>query len=157
MQDIENIQGTVVSIVRDSQGLRATVDVDTSVVCPRCASGKGCGAGIFSSTGKTRRIEAILSSSASSANVAEGDNVHLTLESRSLLRAAWIVYGWPLLGAATGALLANINALGDAMAAGAALAGLALGVTLARANLGRKACLSQFVPIASHQPGASGS
>jgi positive regulator of sigma E activity len=154
MQDIENIQGTVVSIVRDSQGLRATVDVDTSVVCPRCASGKGCGAGIFSSTGKTRRIEAILSDSA---NIAEGDSVHLTLESRSLLRAAWIVYGWPLLGAATGALLANINALGDAMAAGAALAGLALGVTLARANLGRKACLSQFVPIASHQPGASGS
>jgi sigma-E factor negative regulatory protein RseC len=154
MQDIENIHGTVVTIVRDKRGSRAVVDVDANVICPRCATGKGCGAGIFGNSGKSRRIEAVLSDSA---DISEGDDVSLALGSRNLLLAAWIVYGWPLVGGASGALLASVTTQGDAVAAAAALAGLALGAVLARRQLGRKACLTQFVPVARRQPGLSGS
>ena len=42
----------------DGDGVRALIEVDTEAVCPRCAEGRGCGAGIFSGAGRVRRLEA---------------------------------------------------------------------------------------------------
>ncbi len=145
-------QGKVVSIVRDGTRARAVVTVDAAAICPRCAAGKGCGAGIFGASQSTRRIEVSL---APGCDVSEGDTVRLSLASRNLLQAAIIVYGWPLLGAIAGALLAFLGALDDKAAAASVLAGLAVGVALARLRLSRKDCLSRYSPTAINLAGRS--
>lgn len=85
-----------------------------------------------------------------------GDTVSLSLGSRNLLQAATIVYGWPLLGAATAALTARVFDLGDAGAAIAALAGIAVGAILVRIRLGHRDCLTRFVPTVVDRIGESG-
>ena len=154
MADDERPQGKVISIVRNSAGSRAIVTVDAAAICPRCAAGKGCGAGIFGASQSIRRIEVSL---APGIDVSEGDTVSLSLGSRNLLQAAIIVYGWPLLGAIAGALLALIGTLDDTGAAASVLAGLAVGVALARVRLGRKDCMNRFSPTVVHLTGHSGS
>ena len=152
---MENIQGTIISIAHDVNGAHATIDVEAGVICPRCAEGKGCGAGIFGASDQPRRVEAILETGL---DVSVGDSVSLTLGSRNLLQASIIVYGWPLFGAAFGAALAQLAGFGDTGAAAAALTGLALGALLARIRLGSRECLTQFMPVVTgHQPGHSGS
>lgn len=146
-------QGKVISIVRDGEGTRAIVTVDAAAICPRCAAGKGCGAGIFGASASVRRLEVSL---APGVEVSEGDTVSLSLGSRNLLQAAIIVYGWPLLGAITGVLLAFLGDLDDAGAAASALAGLAVGIALARVRLGHKDCLSRFSPTVIYLAGRTG-
>ena len=152
MVNDEHPQGKVISIVRENDGVRAIVSVDAAAVCPRCAAGKGCGAGIFGASASMRRIEVSLPPEF---DVSEGDTVSLSLGSRKLLQAAIIVYGWPLLGAIAGASLAYLGDLDDAGAAASALAGLAVGVTLARIRLGHKDCMSRFSPTAIYLAGRS--
>ena len=143
----------MISIVRDGEGTRAIVTVDAAAICPRCAAGKGCGAGIFGASASVRRLEVSL---APGVEVSEGDTVSLSLGSRNLLQAAIIVYGWPLLGAITGVLLAFLGDLDDAGAAASALAGLAVGIALARVRLGHKDCLSRFSPTVIYLAGRTG-
>lgn len=151
---MEDLQGKIISIARDANGARAVVDIDAGVICPRCAAGKGCGAGIFGATASARRVEAIFSSDL---QLSVGDSVNLALGSRNLLQASIIVYGWPLFGAASAAALAQLAGLADTGAVAAALLGLAIGVALARSRLASKACLTQFVPVVTGHPGASAS
>jgi len=151
---MENLQGKIISIARDAHGAHAIVDVDAGVICPRCAAGKGCGAGIFGATGRARRVEAIFSSDS---QFSVGDTVNLTLGSRNLLQASIIVYGWPLFGAASAAAMAQLAGFADTGAVVAALLGLASGAVLARLRLANKACLTQFVPVVSGRAGASAS
>jgi sigma-E factor negative regulatory protein RseC len=151
---MENLQGKIISIARDAHGARAVVDVDAGVICPRCAAGKGCGAGIFGATASARRIEAIISGDS---KFSVGDTVNLTLGSRNLLQASIIVYGWPLFGAASATALAQMAGLADTGAVVAALLGLAIGAFLARSRLANEACLTQFVPVVTGHPGASAS
>jgi sigma-E factor negative regulatory protein RseC len=150
---MENLQGKIVSIARDADGVRAIVDVDAGVICPRCAAGKGCGAGIFGASDQPRRVEAIL---ATGLDVSIGDSVSLSLGSRNLLQASIIVYGWPLFGAAAGAVFAALAGFGDTGAVVAALTGLTLGALLARIRLGASECLTRFVPVVTSHPGHSG-
>ncbi len=152
---MENLQGKIISIARDANGARATIDVEAGVICPRCAEGRGCGAGIFGTSDQPRRVEAVL---AAGLSVSVGDSVSLSLGSRNLLQASIIVYGWPLFGAATGAVLAQFAAFGDTGAVIAALTGLTLGALLARIRLASSECLSRFVPVVTgHYPGHAGS
>lgn len=151
---MENLQGKIISIARDDNGARAVVVVDAGIICPRCAAGKGCGAGIFGATDSARRVEAIFSNSL---QLSVGDSVNLTLGSRNLLQASIIVYGWPLFAAASAAALAQLAGLADTGAAVAALLGLAIGAALARLRLASKACLTQFVPVVTGHPGTSAS
>lgn len=137
--------GKVVAVRRGASGTRVTVDVDTTAVCPRCAEGKGCGAGLFGGRRQRRRIEAAF---AADTAVASGDLVRLHLEPRSLLRASLIVYGWPLAGALSGAVAGYASAAGDTAAALLALLGLAAGAVLAQRRLARRDCLRDFVPTA---------
>ncbi len=111
------------SLVDRADGARAIVDIEVAAACPRCAAGKGCGAGLISN-----------------------DLVEIALAPDNLLRAAAIVYGLPMLGAVAAAALAYVLSLGDAAAAVAALAGLSAGFAIGRWRLRRISCLRRFVP-----------
>ena len=142
---METPEGKVVGIIRDAAGERVIVDVDAAAACPRCAAGRGCGAGILQGSGKTRRVEAMIDSGVT---LREGDMVRLQLEGSSVLKASAIVYGIPLAGAAVGAAGAYLLGLGDAGASVLAIAGLAAGFIVGRRHLQRRDCLAAFTPTA---------
>ena len=130
------------SIHGDDRQRFALVDVDVSQACPRCASGKGCGAGIFSAGTPTRRVEASVPISAA---LEIGDTVGLALAPQRVLLAACTIYGVPLLGAAAGVTVAYAFGFGDSGAAVSALAGLAAGLGVARWRLSER-CIDEFTP-----------
>jgi len=120
------------------------VTVNVQSACPRCAAGKGCGAGLFSGSDKERTVEAIVRSDL---QLATGDAVELRLASGDVLSAAGIVYGIPLLGALLAAAVAYVLQLGDAAAALAAILGVVGGVLLGRWRLGRSGCINELTPV----------
>lgn len=140
---MENPTGIIQSLVSDANGTRAIVAVDVSAACPRCASGKGCGAGLLTGRDRERRVEARIRTGDP---LQQGDRVEIALAPSNLLLAAVIVYGLPMLGAVLAAALAYALALGDIAAAVAALAGLATGLTIGTWRLRQSSCLSRFVP-----------
>ena len=89
-------QGTIVEIVRDSRGVTAIVDIEADAVCARCASGRGCGAGILAARSGTRRLDIAVGEDL---KLSEGDVVDIQLAPRNVLAAALLVYGLPLAGA----------------------------------------------------------
>ena len=139
------------SLVDGPDGMRAVVNVDAAAACPRCAAGKGCGAGLFAGGADKRRVEASIPPGV---ELAANDVVEITLAPENLLRAALIVYGLPMLGAALGAALAYAFTLGDAAAATAAVAGLAAGLLLGRWRLSQASCLRRFLPIVERRVSA---
>ncbi len=142
------------SLVDGPDGMRAIVNVDAAAACPRCAAGRGCGAGLFAAGADERRVEASI---APGVELAANDMVEISLAPENLLRAALIVYGLPMLGAALGAALAYAFSLGDAAAATAAVAGLAAGLLLGRWRLRQTSCLQRFLPIVERRvPAGSG-
>lgn len=136
---MQNPHGRIISVHPD----QVVVEVDTESVCERCASGKGCGAGLLGGAAGTQRITASLPAGL---EVADGDLVSIVLEPRNLLRAAVIVYGYPLAGAVAGAIAASFAGLGDVAAAVAALSGIATGVLSASRRLRNVRCLREFTP-----------
>ncbi|MDH3747217.1 MAG: SoxR reducing system RseC family protein [Gammaproteobacteria bacterium] len=138
-----NPQGRILSITGSGPDRRALVDVDSTPVCPRCAEGKGCGAGLFGAGARKRQVEATVPLNA---NIAIGDKVAVTLAPRNILAAASIVYGWPLIGAAVGAAIAYWASYDDVVAAVSALIGLTAGAMLVRRRLSASQCLRQFTP-----------
>ena len=139
-------QGTIVAIVRDGRGVTAIVDVESDAICARCASGRGCGAGILAARGGSRRLQVAVGESV---DLAEGDIVSIRLAPGNVLLAALIVYGLPLAGAAAAAALAYAVSLGDAAAALMALAGLVSGAMIGRRRLRDDTCLARFTPTVS--------
>ena len=136
---MQSQQGTVIALESGADGTRALVEVDIATVCPRCAAGKGCGAGL--GLKRNRQVEVRVPSGA---RIDTGDTVELALAPNNVLRAAVIVYGWPLTGAAAAAALAYLAGLNDAGAALSAVAGLGAGLVLARRRL--RGCLRDFTP-----------
>jgi len=147
---MDDPKGKIIALVRDNDGMRAVVDVEAQEVCPRCAAGRGCGAGIFTGHQKTRRVEARV---APGLDLNEGDTVRIELAPSNVLRAAAIVYGLPLSGAAVAAASAYLAGLGDAGAAALAILGLFAGLYAGRRQLNRQACLAQFTPTVSARVG----
>ena len=141
---MSNPTGKVQSIHAGTTDTRAVVAVDVRVACPRCAEGKGCGAGLLSGTDQLRTVEAIVDSRL---QLDTGDSVELRLAPSNVLNAAGIVYGLPLAGALLAAGAAYILQLGDAAAALAAIIGLGAGVLAGRRRLSRPECLNQLVPV----------
>lgn len=140
---MQNPHGQVVSVGTDSCDRTVVVAVESVVACERCASGKGCGAGLLGSQLGDKQIQATL---AADLDVRIGDVVSIKLEPRHLLRAAVIVYGYPLCGAVLAAIAAFVTGLGEVAAALAALGGLVAGLLLARNRLRRSRCLRDFTP-----------
>ena len=145
---MKNPQGTIVEFIRDAGGARAIVEVETAAACARCASGRGCGAGIMSGRAGSTRIEVSI---APGLELAEGDVVDIELAPGNILRAALLVYGLPLAGAIFGAALAFLNALGDGGAAALAIAGLFAGALVSRSRLESASCLARFTPAVSRR------
>lgn len=131
------------SLSNGTDGARAIISVEVAAACPRCAAGKGCGAGLMTGTDRDREVEATVRAGL---DIAENDIVEISLAPDNLLRAAAIVYGLPMLGAVAAAACAYAFSLGDAAAALAALAGLASGLAVSRWRLQQTSCLRQFVP-----------
>ena len=134
---------------------RARVAV-TASACPRCAAGKGCGAGLLARQDVPREIELELDDRL---RLEVGDTVRLSLEPSKLLRAAVIAYGLPLAGVVTLPAAAWFLAgpLTEAAAVSAAGVGLVAGVLAARRSLRRDGCLRQFVPsIVARVPASGG-
>ncbi len=141
-------QGTIVEIVRDSRGVTAIVDIEADAVCARCASGRGCGAGILAARSGTRRLDIAVGEDL---KLSEGDVVDIQLAPRNVLAAALLVYGLPLAGAAAAAALAFVFSLGDAGAAALSLAGLATGMLIGRRRLRHDSCLERFTPTVARR------
>ena len=136
-------RGRVLSVHDGAAHRHALVEVDASLRCARCAAGKGCGAGLLGGDGRLRQVDALIQPGV---RVHEGDEVRIELAPDSLLRAAWIVYGMPLVGALVGAGIAWAAGANDLGAAGAALGGIIVGVLSGRASLRRASCLQRFTP-----------
>ncbi len=136
-----NPVATVLSIA----GNEAIVEVSDRSVCPRCAAGKGCGAGIFSSAKKslslTVRIEAGI-------QIAEGDQVRLSLAPSDLARAAMFAYGAPLAGLliAAGCAFLLVDSGSDIWALILSTAGLVAGFVAGRILARRDPCVSRLSP-----------
>jgi sigma-E factor negative regulatory protein RseC len=141
---MKNPQGRVVSVGGDDPLTNIIVEVAANVACPRCAEGKGCGAGLLGGVGKDRQIETTLKHGL---EVRSGDTVSVAMEPRNMLLAAIIVYGYPLLSALIGALLAWSLNLGDLASALFALSGIAMGFLIARRRLQSAQCLREFTPM----------
>ena len=139
---MENPTGRVVSLVDSRDGARAVVEINAAAACPRCASGKGCGAGLLQPGGR-RRIEVEIPAGL---DPHVDDRVEVSLSPRNLLQAAVTVYGFPLTGALAGAAFAYALSLGDAAAAVAALLGIAVGLAASRRRLRQGPCLRSFTP-----------
>lgn len=140
---MDNPVGKIQSIHETPKGRRLTVAVDAGVACPRCAAGKGCGAGLLGGPEKSRMVEA---QAADQLSLSVGDTVRLRLSAANLLSAALIVYGLPLLGVLLGAALSFWLGFGDVAAVVAAITGAVVGAALGRQRLGQSGCLQDFVP-----------
>lgn len=140
---MNNPTGTIVSILEGGADVSAVVHVDTTISCPRCAAGKGCGAALLGAGSDSRQVEASIRPGLS---VVAGDVVEIALAPDNLLEAAIIVYGLPLIGGVAAAALAFGLSLGDAAAAVAVLAGLGMGVFAGRRRLRQTQCLQRFIP-----------
>lgn len=140
---MENPRGRVIAVSCTASRPYALVEVDASVQCARCIEGKGCGAGVFGSAPRSRRVDALIPAQMT---IAPGDEVRIELASKNLLRASLIVYGAPLSGALVAVLLAYAARLSDPFTILAAIAGMAFGILLARIRLRNERCLSRFKP-----------
>jgi len=140
--------GRVISVRSTSVGDSALIEVDAGEICARCAAGKGCGAGLLGSGSRLRQINA---SVAENVHIDGGDYVRISLQPGNVLRAAIIVYAYPLAGALLGAIAANRLGLSDLSAAMAALAGIGFGLVLAKISLRNARCLSAFTPVVAER------
>lgn len=145
---MENPSGTVVSLQEYEGVLRATIEVDIAEYCPRCAAGKGCGAGLPGFGGRARQIEIDVRPGF---EPSVGESVRLSVAPAMLLRATFLTYGMPLLGALLGAGVAHFLRTGDGIAAALSLAGLAAGAAAGRQRLAARRCLGQFTPTMERQ------
>lgn len=118
--------------------------VVAAAACPRCASGKGCGAGLLARPDAERELEI---DQAGRWDLEVGDTVRLSLDPARLLHATLLVYGLPLAGLVLVPALAwlALGPLTDGSALLAAAVGLIAGLIAARRRV-RRNCLRQFVP-----------
>ncbi len=132
---------TVISVT----GSRARVEVADRSSCPRCAAGKGCGAGIFGTTKRSILLDVRVTNGL---RVASGDRVCLSLAATDLVHAVLFAYGAPLAGLllATGLAYFLIDPLHDVLAVAVAAFGLLAGGIGGRIMARRDGCISQFSP-----------
>jgi sigma-E factor negative regulatory protein RseC len=147
-------QGRIIELYRDAAPPRALVEVAAAVRCPRCAAGKGCGAGLLDGQSAPRRVDALLPDHL---ELHRGDHVWLELAPEDLLQAALTAYGMPLLAMLLAGGGAYLLDLGELPAVVATLVGAGIGIAVARLRLRRRECLQQMTPrIAGRPPAVAG-
>lgn len=148
---MQTTRGKILSVRPDRAA--ATVAVNSVDFCARCAAGKGCGAGLFGSSRKTRHFDAPI---IGHMDLREGDEVQIELAPQNVLRAALEVYGPPLSGALIMAGIAYLAGWPDWQAAVAAALGVILGAAVSRMRLRRARCLRQFTPVITRRLAGAG-
>ena len=140
---------TVISIADG----KARVKIADRSTCPRCAAGKGCGAGIFGSTRESVTLTVRVNSGL---NVSAGDRVTLSLAPTDLVHAALFAYGAPLGGLlfTSGMAYLLVDPLTDALALGFSAVGLLTGGFVGRILAQRDGCVSQMSPSISGYAGS---
>lgn len=135
---------TVISIADG----KARVTIADRSTCPRCAAGKGCGAGIF---GSARESVTLTVRVTSGLDVSTGDRVTLSLAPTDLVHAALFAYGAPLGGLllASGMAYLLVDPLTDALALGFSAFGLLAGGIAGRILARRDGCVSRMSPSIS--------
>ena len=130
----------------------ATVRVEASTACARCAAGRGCGAGLLQ-RGRTRTVAARVPRDL---HLEPGDVVELRLEPDHLLQAAWLAYGLPLLCSvlAVAAASAVTNADTEWVVILCGFAGLVAGLIVGRRILRTGGCLRDMTPVAARRVAA---
>lgn len=123
----------------------AIVSVAPGTACPRCAAGKGCGAGLISAADRHREIKASL---ADGSLLKAGDRVALAIPAADLLRGAAFAYGLPLAGMVLALAVARLlhGPLPDLVAVLVAAGGLAAAWAGSRISLQRAQCYLRFQP-----------
>ena len=124
----------------------ASVIVDAPVVCHRCASGRGCGAGLLSGDHKAKQIDIKIPHGMT---LHTGLQVRLAMAPADLLRGAFLAYGLPLVSmlvfVGTAAVTLG-DALSDLTGVLAAIAGLSAGIFAGRRILKLDATCDHLVP-----------
>lgn len=145
---MDSPRGRILSIHSDAAPPYAVVEVAAAPGCARCASGKGCGAGVLAGDERPRSVEALIGHGLA---VREGDTVTIRLAPKNLLRAALIVYGLPLTGAIVASAAAWQLGASDPAAAAMALVGACVGLLIGRLRLRRARCLRDFTPMVTER------
>ena len=137
---------SVVGRIRTVQDGVVTVVVDAPVTCRRCASGKGCGAGLLATDQESKQIEIRIPTGMA---LRTGEHVRLTMAPADLLRAAFLAYGLPLVSMLVfiGAAAIFGSAQSDLTGVIVAVVGLAAGIFAGRQILERDAACDQLVPF----------
>lgn len=135
--------------VVEASGEFATVRVEAAIACARCAAGRGCGAGLLQK-GRARTVKARIPADL---YLEPGDLVRLELAPDHLLRAAWLAYGLPLLGAilAVGAASRFAGTGSELPVIACGLFGLVVGLMAGRRILQREGCLQHMTPVAAQR------
>ena len=144
---MERARGRITAIHED----RVTVEVNTASFCSRCSTGKGCGAGLLGADRGPRQVDVPLPLDA---QFSPGDEVTLELAPQSLLHAARIVYGMPLVAVAVIGVLAMWLGWSDGQALLMMLGAVAVVTAIGRRRLRRTNCLKQFTPVINSEAGA---
>ena len=130
--------------VLERDGDRAWVQCATRLGCPRCAEGKGCGAGLWS--GLSGVGSHSLPARVRIPDIHPGDDVVLGVEERALIQAAVYLYGVPLVSMLSSVLAVHALAAGELWTVVSALAGLAAGFALSRKLTSRAESESRYHP-----------
>jgi sigma-E factor negative regulatory protein RseC len=126
------VDAVVRGIRTTAAGRIADLRLENVPACPRCAEGRGCGAGLF---GRRNRTGTVSLPVPPALELYPGQPVSLGLREQTLLGAAMLVYGQPLAGATLASGAAWLLGFGDKAAVPAALAGLVAGIATARHRL----------------------
>lgn len=130
------------------------VRVEAAPACPRCASGKGCGAGLLAGRRAARELSL---PRPPGFDLAPGDRVTLTLPGEKLLGASLLAYGLPLLALVVAPVAASKlwGPFGDAGLAAIGAGALAAAIVAGRRLLARDRCLERLVPDVVHRDPAA--
>ena len=137
---MEKARGRITAIHDD----HVTVEVNSASFCSRCSTGKGCGAGLLGADRGPRQVDV---PRYDDTRFREGDEVMLELEPKSVLHAALIVYGMPLVGVALVGALATFLGWSDGRTVLVMMAAVIIAVAIGRTRLRRSNCLKQFTPM----------
>lgn len=137
---------SVAAKIREINGRVATVVVTAAPMCPRCAAGRGCGAGIFHSGTNYPSMRIALPPSL---RVEVDDEIRLAIDPRKLLLGAGLAYGIPLVAMVVALFVAQwvFGGMGDMGGIVVASGGLLTGMAVSRIYLARKPACKELIPV----------
>ena len=130
----------------DDQSITVTVSAESA--CPRCAAGKGCGAGLLGSSRGDTRLQL---PRPSGRRILIGDAVEISLQSERLLWASMLAYGLPLVLLVAALLVLRLLAPSASETTQVLTAATVVGASVAGARhyLRNQQCMQRLTPCLS--------